>query len=59
MNVEIRKALPEDFELVTKVGYDTFYETWKDVNTPEDMNAYLKNYHDIVRSTLFISNANR
>lgn len=28
--------------MITKIGHDTFYETWKDVNTPEDMAAYLQ-----------------
>jgi ribosomal protein S18 acetylase RimI-like enzyme len=46
MKVVIRKALPEDYELVTKVGHDTFYETWKDVNTPADMAVYLKKAFD-------------
>lgn len=46
MNVEIRKAAPDDFEIVTSVGHDTFYETWKDVNTPADMAVYLKKAFD-------------
>lgn len=46
MEVEIRKALPQDLESVTKVGHDTFYETWKDVNTPADMEVYLKKAFD-------------
>lgn len=42
MEVTIKKAQPEDFEIVSRIGHDTFYETWKDVNTPEDMAVYLK-----------------
>lgn len=46
MKVDIRIALPADYELITKVGHDTFYETWKDVNTPADMAVYLKKAFD-------------
>lgn len=42
MKVTIRKAEAADFALVAKIGYETFFETWKDVNTPEDMAVYLK-----------------
>lgn len=46
MKVDIRIALPADYKLITKVGHDTFYETWKDVNTPADMAVYLKKAFD-------------
>ena len=46
MNLVIRKAVDKDFELLAKLGNDTFYETWKDVNTPEDMAVYLKKAFD-------------
>ena len=46
MEILIRKATDIDFEIVTKVGNDTFYETWKDVNTPADMAVYLKKAFD-------------
>ncbi len=46
MEVIIRKALPADFEIVTQVGHDTFYETWKEYNTPDDMATYLKKAFD-------------
>ena len=46
MEIQVRKALPDDFEIVTKVGHDTFYETWREYNTPEDMAAYLKKAFD-------------
>lgn len=42
MKAQIRFAGPADFELIAKVGRETFYETWKDVNTPEDMAVYLE-----------------
>jgi diamine N-acetyltransferase len=46
MEILVKKALPEDFEIITKVGHDTFYETWREYNTPEDMATYLKKAFD-------------
>lgn len=46
MEVQIRKAKPADYKIVTQIGYDTFYETWKAYNTPEDMDTYLKKAFD-------------
>lgn len=42
MEITVRLAMVDDVPLITRIGYDTFYETWKDVNTPEDMDVYLK-----------------
>ena len=37
----VRKALPADADLLTKLGERCFYEAFKDVTVPEDMTAYL------------------
>lgn len=39
---EISIAGEQDFEVVAKVGRETFFETWRDYNTPEDMAVYLE-----------------
>ncbi len=41
MEISIKIAEKADSIEVAKVGRETFYETWKDVNTPEDMTIYL------------------
>ena len=38
--IEIKTALPTDALPLAYVGRTTFYETWLDVNTPEDMKLY-------------------
>lgn len=37
----IRKALENDVALLTKLGYDTFHETYAAYNTQSDMDMYL------------------
>lgn len=37
----IKSALPFDAESVAAIGRETFYETWRPVNTEEDMQAYM------------------
>lgn len=41
MNILIRKAVSEDHKVVAETGRSTFYETWKEYNTEEDMKIYL------------------
>lgn len=40
--ISIKIALPEDVPYVAEIGKITFYETWRKVNTEEDMELYLK-----------------
>jgi ribosomal protein S18 acetylase RimI-like enzyme len=40
-NISIRKALPEDVDLLIKLGRRCFYEAFNDVTAPSDMAAYL------------------
>jgi ribosomal protein S18 acetylase RimI-like enzyme len=41
MKIEIRKALPTDNMILSEIGRLTFYETWRPVNTEEDMQNYM------------------
>ncbi len=43
MNLTVRVAIPEDATLISEIGKETFYETWRPVNTEEDMKEYMKN----------------
>lgn len=42
MSIDIRIARPGDNKLLGTLGRKTFYETWREVNTEEDMQAYMK-----------------
>ena len=46
MEIVLRKALPSDFAEVARIGRETFYETWRPVNTEEDMQEYMKSAFD-------------
>ncbi len=39
--VKITIAAEEDYNVVAEIGRETFYETWRPVNTEEDMQLYL------------------
>ena len=41
-NYVVRKASLEDIELLQKLGRQTFHETFRDSNTPENLNKYLE-----------------
>jgi len=47
--IEIKIAAPTDALPVANVGRITFYETWEDVNTPEDMKLYCDEAFDLER----------
>ncbi|CAB1062248.1 hypothetical protein D1BOALGB6SA_7024 [Olavius sp. associated proteobacterium Delta 1] len=40
-NPTVRKALPEDVDLLIELGRRCFYEAFNDVTAPQDMEAYL------------------
>ncbi|PKR85282.1 GNAT family N-acetyltransferase [Heyndrickxia camelliae] len=42
MTINIKKCTFEDLPLLQEVGYETFNETFKDQNSPENMNTYLE-----------------
>ncbi|MFY3790163.1 GNAT family N-acetyltransferase [Ureibacillus sp. MALMAid1270] len=43
MAVTIKKCNHEDLKTLQEISIETFYETFKDQNTAENMNAYLEN----------------
>ena len=49
MNIEIRIALPSDYNLLSELGRKTFYETWRPVNTEEDMQKYILEAFDPIK----------
>lgn len=42
MNIKIKKCTLEDSRKLQEVSYETFNETFKDQNSPENMNVYLE-----------------
>jgi diamine N-acetyltransferase len=42
MTISIRECTHEDLFILQKISEETFYETFKDQNSPENMKAYLK-----------------
>ncbi|MCG7381910.1 GNAT family N-acetyltransferase [Paenibacillus sp. ACRRY] len=46
MTIKITKCSCEDLQVLQKISIDTFHDTFKDQNTPENMEAYLgKAFH--------------
>ena len=41
MTIALRTCTHEDLNKLQEISYDTFNETFKDQNSPENMNAYL------------------
>ncbi|MFB3162462.1 GNAT family N-acetyltransferase [Neobacillus sp. 179-J 1A1 HS] len=42
MNINIKACTIEDLSMLQEISYETFIETFKDQNSPENMNAYLE-----------------
>ncbi|GGB46003.1 spermidine/spermine N(1)-acetyltransferase [Lentibacillus populi] len=42
MTINIKKCTLEDLRLLQEISYETFHDTFKDQNSPENMNAYLE-----------------
>ena len=40
--IEIRKAFSDDYLLLSDLGKKSFYETWRPVNTEEDIQKYIR-----------------
>jgi ribosomal protein S18 acetylase RimI-like enzyme len=47
MKILIRSASTEDYIPLAEIGHETFYETWRPVNTEDDMQMYLKKSFDL------------
>jgi ribosomal protein S18 acetylase RimI-like enzyme len=46
MNIQVHQAHFTDYILLADLGRITFYETWRPVNTEEDMQNYMKDAFD-------------
>ena len=42
MTINLKKCTLEDSRKLQEISYETFHETFKDQNSPENMNAYLE-----------------
>jgi ribosomal protein S18 acetylase RimI-like enzyme len=45
-HLTIKRATVEDYQLIADLGARTFYETWRPVNTEEDMQEYIAKAFD-------------
>ncbi|WP_299091557.1 GNAT family N-acetyltransferase [uncultured Metabacillus sp.] len=56
MNINIKKCTLEDLHKLQEISYETFYETFKHQNSPENMNAYLERAFNIKQLEKELSN---
>ncbi|SOC42575.1 GNAT family N-acetyltransferase [Ureibacillus acetophenoni] len=56
MNVEIKKCNLADVLTLQQIGIETFNETFKDQNTPENMKNYLEKAFNVDQLTTELSN---
>ncbi|MGG4411070.1 GNAT family N-acetyltransferase [Niallia taxi] len=56
MNITIKKCTLEDSRQLQEISYETFNDTFKDQNTPENMKAYLERAFDLKQLEKEISN---
>src|SRR6476660_9648237 len=57
-NIIIREAGPSDLDLLQQTGRQTFYETFAESNSAEDMTKYLEEKFSTTRLKAEISNTN-
>jgi diamine N-acetyltransferase len=57
VKVSIRKATITDAKTVSEIGRRTFYETWKSVNTEEDLQLYMDKSFDNHKIGIEIENS--
>lgn len=55
-NIQLKKATTEDLHTVQLIGKETFFETFADSNTEEDMNKYLEDSFNDNRVSAELSN---
>jgi len=58
LKVTIRRVLIGDAETVADIGRRCFYETWKSVNTEEDLQMYMKKAFDLKKISEEIKDSN-
>jgi len=56
MTLKIKKCNREDLEILQKISIDTFNDTFKDQNSPENMKAYLEKAFDLIQLEKELSN---
>lgn len=56
MNLSIKKCTLEDLYTLQKISYETFNETFREQNTPENMNAYLERAFNLKQLEKELSN---
>lgn len=56
MNISIRKCTVEDAQQLQQIGYETFDETFREQNSPENMSAYLEKAFDLNQVQQELSN---
>lgn len=54
--MNVRKATSEDYLILANLGSKTFYDTWRPVNTEDDMQLYIKNSFDPAKIKTDIEN---
>jgi len=56
--VEVRKVLPDDLRAIQEIAKETFYETFAEANTEEDMERYLTDNFSDAKIAVELSNPN-
>lgn len=56
MTIQIKKCTLEDSRILQEISYKTFNETFKDQNSPENMNAYLERAFNLKQVEKELSN---
>ncbi|MUK88706.1 GNAT family N-acetyltransferase [Ornithinibacillus sp. L9] len=56
MNVKVKKCNREDLEILQKISIETFNDTFKDQNSPENMKAYLEKAFNLIQLEKELSN---
>ncbi|MFO1443879.1 GNAT family N-acetyltransferase [Bacillus sp. Bva_UNVM-123] len=56
MTINIKKCTLEDLRKLQEISYETFNETFRDQNTPENMNAYMEEAFNIKQLEKELSN---
>ncbi|MEH7097451.1 GNAT family N-acetyltransferase [Neobacillus vireti] len=57
MTITIKKCTLDDLRILQDISYETFDETFKDQNTPENMNAYLDKAFNVNQLEQELSNS--
>ncbi|WP_318503220.1 GNAT family N-acetyltransferase [Bacillus sp. T3] len=56
MTIKIKKCTLEDSSILQEISYETFNDTFKDQNSPENMNAYLERAFNLKQLEKELSN---